>query len=49
MTPGPEVLIPCINFKALLGINQQYVVGVGGICSAISDWSSLESYSSSEL
>ena len=49
MTPGPDVLTTCGNPRALLRINQQYVVGVGGACSAISDWSSLESYSSSEL
>ena len=49
MTPGPDVLTSCGNSGALLRINRQYVVGVGGGCSAISDWSSLESYSSSEL
>ena len=49
MTPGPNVLIPCLDPRTLLRINRQYVVGVGGICSAITDWSSLESYSSTEL
>ena len=49
MTPGPDVLTTCGNPRTLLRINRQYVVGVGGACSDISEWSSLESYSSSEL
>ena len=49
MTPGPDVFITCGNSKALLRINQQYVIGVGGGCSDISEWSTLQSYSPIEL
>ena len=49
MEPGPDVLTSCGSPRTLLKIDQQYVVGVGGVCEAISDWSTLDSYTSSEL
>ncbi len=49
MRAGPDVLTSCGNDDAQLRLNEQYVVGVGGGCQEISEWSSLDSYSSSEL
>ena len=49
MTPGPDVQTSCGNPMALLRINQQYVVGVGGPCLDIVEWSTRESYTSTEL
>ena len=50
MRSGPDVLTSCGTDRALLKLNQQYVVGVGGGCQAIrSDWSSLDSYAASEI
>ena len=49
MQRGPDVLTSCGNHRAILQINQRYVVGVGGACKAISEWSTLDSYTSSEL
>ena len=49
MVPGPDVLTTCGQYFRVLSINQQYVVGVGGPCSRISEWSTLTSYSPNEL
>lgn len=49
MSPGPDVLTSCGNEGALLRLNQRYVVGVGGACQDISQWSSVDSYTDSEL
>ena len=49
MVPGPDVLTTCGQYFRVLSINQQYVVGVGGPCSDISEWSTLTSYSPNEL
>lgn len=49
MRAGPDVLTSCGDNGALLRLNQQYVVGVGGGCQKISEWSSLDSYTASEL
>ena len=49
MQSGPDVLTSCGNARAILKLNQQYVVGVGGPCQEISAWSTLDSYSNSEL
>ena len=49
MQAGPDVLTSCGDHRALLRLNQQYVVGVGGACQDISQWSSLDSYTASEL
>ena len=49
MQAGPDVLTSCGDGRAQLRLNQQYVVGVGGGCQSISDWSSLDTYTASEL
>jgi hypothetical protein len=49
MRAGPDVLTSCGNAEAQLRLSEQYVVGVGGACRDISEWSGLNSYSSSEL
>ena len=49
MVSGPDTTTSCGNPNALLKINEQYVVGVGSVCGAISRWSTLQSYSVSEL
>ena len=49
MVSGPDTTTTCGNPNALLKINEQYVVGVGSVCGAISRWSTLQSYSVSEL
>jgi hypothetical protein len=49
MVVGPDTTTTCGNPTALLTINEQYVVGVGSICGAISPWSTLQSYSTNEL
>ena len=46
---GPDTTTTCGNPSALLKIDEQYVVGVGSICEAISPWSTLQSYSTNEL
>ena len=46
---GPDVLTSCGNPQALLKLNTQYVVGVGGACSSISEWSTLDSYTDTEI
>ena len=49
MRAGPDVLTSCGDSRALLRLNEQYVVGVGGGCQEISEWSNLDSYTASEL
>ena len=49
MVPGPDALTTCGNPSVLLRISEQYIIGVGSICEPISEWSTLGSYSSSEL
>ena len=49
MVSGPDTTTTCGNPNALLKINEQYVVGVGSVCGAIPSWSTLQSYSVSEL
>ena len=46
---GPDVLTSCGNQEARLKLNEQYVAGVGGGCSSISDWSPLNSYTADEI
>ncbi len=49
MSFGPDVLTSCGNPSRRLSIGESYLVGVGGFCSPISEWTTLESYSESEL
>ena len=46
---GPDVLTSCGNPGRRLSINQTYLIGLGGPCSPIAEWSSLESFSMDEL
>jgi hypothetical protein len=46
---GPEVTSSCGQFGRRLVLNATYVVGIGGPCSRIGEWSLLSSYSSEEL
>ena len=49
MVNGPDVLTTCGNSNRRLTIGETYLVGVGGACDPISAWSTLDSYSESEL
>lgn len=49
MRAGPDVLTSCGNAEAQLRLNEEYVVGVGGGCQSIEEWSSRDSYTASEL
>jgi hypothetical protein len=42
MVVGPDTTTTCGNPTALLTISEQYIVGVGSICDAISPWSTLQ-------
>ena len=46
---GPDVLTSCGDPSRLLRINERYVVGIGGPCYTISQWSPLESYSTRDI
>ena len=46
---GPDVLTTCGDPGRLLQLQEEYVVGIGGFCSPIGQWSTVASYSSSEL
>ena len=49
VVPGPDVLTSCGVPGRLLRLQEEYMLGIGGVCSPISDWSTVSSYSSSEL
>ncbi|XP_064401754.1 uncharacterized protein LOC135347645 [Halichondria panicea] len=49
MVNGPDVLTTCGNSNRRLTIGETYLVGVGGACNPISAWSTLDTYSESEL
>lgn len=49
VVPGPDVLTSCGAPGRLLRLQEEYMLGIGGVCSPISDWSTVSSYSSSEL
>ena len=49
MRAGPDVLTSCGSADAQLRLNEEYVVGVGGACRLINEWSNLDSYTASEL
>ena len=46
---GPDVLTTCGAPGILLRLQEEYVVGIGGVCNPIAEWSTVSSYSSSEL
>jgi len=43
---GPDVLSTCGFSGRLLQLQEQYVVGIGGACSPVNQWSTVSSYSS---
>jgi len=49
VVPGPDVLTSCGAPGWVLRLREEYMLGIGGFCSPISDWSTVSSYSSSEL
>ena len=49
VTSGPDVLTSCSYRYRMLTLGVEYVVGIGGFCSPIGQWSTLASYSDSEV
>ena len=48
-TSGPDVLTSCGQYGRILTVGESYIVGIGGSCSVLNNWSSFNSYSSSEI
>ena len=46
---GPDSLIAFGYPGRVLRLQEEYVVGIGGVCNPIAEWSTVASYSSSEL
>ena len=46
---GPDVLTSCGAYGRVLELGEQYVVGIGGACNPISQWTPLSDYSSREI
>lgn len=46
---GPDVLTSCGVPGQVLQLGTSYVVGIGGACSPIGDWSALDTFNSAEL
>ena len=47
---GPDVLTSCASiYGRLLQLNTEYLVGVGGACSAFYEWAELSVYTESDL
>ena len=49
VVPGPDVVTSCGQQDRVLQLREEYVVGIGGFCSQINEWSTVDSYSRSEL
>ena len=47
--PGPDVLTSCGAYGRVVELGRQYVVGIGGACNPISEWTALSAYSSREV
>ena len=45
VVPGPDEL----SYGRILRLQEEYVVGIGGLCNPINEWSTVDSYSRSEL
>ena len=43
------MLFPCTNKDRILTVGESYVVGIGGFCDVIADWSSVNDYSYTEF
>ena len=48
-TPGPDVATSCGDYGRVLTLGVEYVVGIGGTCNPINEWSTLESYPESDV
>ena len=48
-TPGPDVATSCGDYGRVLTLGVEYVVGIGGACNPISEWTPLESYSKTDV
>ena len=48
---GPDTLSSCANsnYGAILELNAEYLVGVGGPCQAFNDWQLLSAYTEDDL
>lgn len=46
---GPDVTTSCGAIGRVLSAGERYVVGLGGPCNPINEWSTLNSFSESEL
>lgn len=46
---GPDAITTCGTIGRILEIGTSYVVGMGGLCSPIREWTQLSEYSSEEL
>ena len=49
VTMGPDVTTSCGDYGRVLTLGVEYVVGIGGACNPINEWSTLESYSESDV
>lgn len=48
-TSGPDVLTSCGDYGRILTLGVEYVVGIGGACNPIGEWTPLESYSDTDV
>ena len=42
-------MLPCTNKDRILTVGESYVVGIGGFCDVIADWSGVNDYSYTEF
>ena len=49
VVPGPDVVTLYGQPGRVLQLQEEYIVGIGGWCSPISQWSTVNSYSNTEL
>ncbi len=47
--PGPDVLTSCGYYGRVLELGKQYVVGIGGPCSPVSEWDELGEFTQKEV
>ena len=48
-SPGPDVITSCGNPYAVLTFGKEYIVGIGGFCDPINDWSPVSDYTSEDM
>ena len=49
MVFGPDVLTSCGYEGRVLSLNTQYVVGIGGPCHPINEWTALDDYTERDI